>query len=70
MTAEEILLRRLAGQHLLFPSDTQTVVKDLCAGPVSEPCPAWTIHPLPFRQHRGAYQKLDEQGHHAPVLHR
>ena len=30
MTAEEIILRRLAGQHLLTPTDTQTVVKDLC----------------------------------------
>ena len=30
MTLEEIKLRRLAGQHLLAPSDTQTVVKDLC----------------------------------------
>lgn len=27
---EEIKLRRLANQHLLFPADTQTVVKDLC----------------------------------------
>lgn len=30
MTPEEIKLRRLAGQHLLAPSDTQTVSKDLC----------------------------------------
>ena len=30
MTLEEIKLRRLAGQHLLTPADTQTVVKDLC----------------------------------------
>lgn len=30
MTLEEIKLRRLAGQHVLTPSDTQTVVKDLC----------------------------------------
>ena len=30
MTLEEIKLRRLAGQHLLALSDTQTVVKDLC----------------------------------------
>ena len=30
MTLEEINLRRLAGQHLLTPADTQTVVKDLC----------------------------------------
>ena len=30
MTPEEIKLRRLAGQHLLAPTDTQTVVKDLC----------------------------------------
>ena len=30
MTLEEIKLRRLAGQHLLIPGDTQTVVKDLC----------------------------------------
>ena len=30
MTLEEIKLRRLAGQHLLVPADTQTAVKDLC----------------------------------------
>ena len=30
MTLKEIKLRRLAGQHLLAPVDTQTVVKDLC----------------------------------------
>lgn len=30
MMLEEIRLRRLAGQHLCAPSDTQTVVKDLC----------------------------------------
>ena len=30
MTLDELKLRRLAGQHLLAPSDTQTVVKDLC----------------------------------------
>ena len=30
MTLEEIKLRRLTGQHLLTPTDTQTVVKDLC----------------------------------------
>ena len=30
MTPDEIKLRRLAGQHLLAPADTQTVVKDLC----------------------------------------
>ena len=30
MTLEEIKLRRLAGQHLLAPADTQTVTKDLC----------------------------------------
>lgn len=30
MTLEEIKLRRLAGQHLLAPNHTQTVVKDLC----------------------------------------
>ena len=30
MTLEEIKLRRLTGQHLLDPADTQTVVKDLC----------------------------------------
>ena len=30
MTLEEIKLRRLAGQHLLAPTETQTVVKDLC----------------------------------------
>ena len=30
MTLTECKLRRLAGQHLLTPTDTQTVVKDLC----------------------------------------
>ena len=30
MTLEEIKLRRLAGQYLFTPADTQTVVKDLC----------------------------------------
>ncbi len=30
MTLEEMKLRRLAGQHLLAPNHTQTVVKDLC----------------------------------------
>ena len=30
MTLEEIKIRRLAGQHLLAPADTQTVAKDLC----------------------------------------
>lgn len=30
MTLEELKLRRLAGQHLLAPSDTKTVAADLC----------------------------------------
>lgn len=30
MTLEEVKLRRLAGQHLLSPADTYTVVRDLC----------------------------------------
>ena len=30
MTLEELMLQRLAGQHLLAPADTQAVVKDLC----------------------------------------
>ena len=30
MSLDEIKIRRLAGQHLLAPADTQTVVKDLC----------------------------------------
>jgi len=30
LTFDEIKLRRLTGQHLLEPADTQTVVKDLC----------------------------------------
>ena len=30
MSLEEIKIRRLAGQHLLAPADTQKVVKDLC----------------------------------------
>lgn len=30
MTLEQIKLRRLGGQHFLYPSDTQTVVQNLC----------------------------------------
>ena len=30
MSLDEIKIRRLAGQHILAPADTQTVVKDLC----------------------------------------
>ena len=30
MALDEIKIRRLAGQYLLAPADTQTVVKDLC----------------------------------------
>ena len=30
MTYEEIKIRRLAGQHLLTPAETETVAKDLC----------------------------------------
>lgn len=30
MTMEDLLLRRLAAQHLLSPTDTQTAVKNLC----------------------------------------
>ena len=30
MSLDEIKIRRLAGQYLLAPADTQTVVKDLC----------------------------------------
>ncbi len=30
MTREEIILRRLSGQHLLAPADTQTVIRNLC----------------------------------------
>lgn len=30
MIFEEVMLRRLAGQHLLAPSDAETVVRDLC----------------------------------------
>lgn len=49
MTAEEILLRRLAGQHLLFPSDTQTVVKDLCG--VQAQFLSHALHGLSIRCH-------------------
>ena len=69
MTLEEIKLRRLAGQHLLAPTDTQTVVKDLC-GAVSEPCAPWSVHPLHRSQYRWSGQKLDEPWHYAPVLSR
>ena len=30
MTKDELILRRIAGHHLLMPSETQTVVQDLC----------------------------------------
>lgn len=30
MTPEEIKFRRLVGQHLITPSDCQTVIRDLC----------------------------------------
>ena len=30
MAPEEIMFRRLAGQHLITPSDCQTVIRDLC----------------------------------------
>lgn len=49
MTAEEILLRRLAGQHLLLPTDTQTVVKDLCG--VQAQFLSHALHGLSIRCH-------------------
>jgi len=47
MTLEEIKLRRLAGQHLLTPADTQTVVKDLCGVQAQFLSPA--LHGLSIR---------------------
>ena len=47
MTLEEIKLRRLAGQHLLAPTDTQTVVKDLCG--VQAQFLSHTLHGLSIR---------------------
>ena len=61
MTLDDIRLRRLAGQHLLTPSDTGTV-----AGPVSFPCPARAFHPVPGSPNRNAHKDLDEPGYHAP----
>ena len=47
MTLEEIKLRRLAGQHLLAPTDTQTVVKDLCG--IQAQFLSHTLHGLSIR---------------------
>ena len=47
MDREEIILRRLSGQHLLQPSDTQTVVKDLCG--VQAQFLAHALHALSIR---------------------
>ena len=47
MTLEEIKLRRLAGQHLLTPTDTQTVVKDLCG--VQAQFLSYALHGLSIR---------------------
>ena len=55
MTMEEIKLRRLAGQHLLAPADTQTVVKDLCGvQALSQSCTPRSVHPLQRSQYRGS----------------
>ena len=49
MTQEEILLRRLRGQHLLSPSDTQTVVNDRCG--VQAQFLSHALHGLSIRCH-------------------
>ena len=49
MTLEEMKLRRLAGQHLLQPADTQTVVKDLCG--VQAQFLSHALHGLSIRCH-------------------
>ena len=47
MTREELILRRLHGQHLLIPVDTQTVVKDLCG--VQAQFLSYALHGLKIR---------------------
>ena len=47
MTLDELKLHRLEGQHLLSPSDTQTVVKDLCG--VQAQFLSYALHGLSIR---------------------
>lgn len=47
MTAEEIKLRQLAGQYLVYPADTQTVVKDLCG--IQSQFLTYALHGLAIR---------------------
>lgn len=67
MTAEEILLRRLAGQHLLFPSDTQTVVKDLCG--VQAQFLSHALHGLSIRCHSVSTEGLIKSWTNRGTMH-
>lgn len=67
MTAEEILLRRLAGQHLLLPSDTQTVVKDLCG--VQAQFLSHALHGLSIRCHSVSTEGLIKSWTNRGTMH-
>lgn len=67
MTAEEILLRRLAGQHLLLPTDTQTVVKDLCG--VQAQFLRHALHGLSIRCHSVSTEGLIKSWTNRGTMH-
>lgn len=67
MTAEEILLRRLAGQHLLLPTDTQTVVKDLCG--VQAQFLSHALHGLSIRCHSVSTEGLIKSWTNRGTMH-
>lgn len=67
MTPEEILLRRLCGQHLLFPSDTQTVVKDLCG--VQAQFLSHALHGLSIRCHSVSTEGLIKSWTNRGTMH-
>lgn len=56
MTAEEIKLRRLAGQHLLQQNHTQTVIRDLCG--VQCQFLSHALHSLSIRCHEVSTENL------------
>lgn len=67
MTAEEILLRRLAGQYLLLPADTQTVVKDLCG--VQAQFLSHALHGLSIRCHSVSTEGLIKSWTNRGTMH-
>lgn len=67
MTQEEILLRRLWGQHLLSPSDTQTVVKDLCG--VQAQFLSHALHGLSIRCHSVSTEGLIKSWTNRGTMH-